>query len=397
MIEESRLVAVLERTGREIPGIKSWEIDSDYLTPTDGFSFTTYSSDVSLIEDLEMQPVRLSVSGADQLIGRIDKSTVGIDSEGSAIRYDGRDYIADFIEDNIDPGLTFKEGLNLGELVRQCFAPHGVTTVSSETDVLSRNVRTGKSTGAPPIPNFETLKVNDLKPEAGTGAYEFVHGIVARFGCTVQPSLRRDTVLLSKPNYNQPVSYRLTRRKAQGAKNNIVSATRTRDFSRVPSFVFFTGSQARSGEQSTALSRQIDVPPSVRVVSPSLGDVLESAMWRGRYSDRISRGQRRETARLYRSLNHRDSKAKSTEQLESAMFRAFYERLRESFSYEVTVQGHVSADTGAVWTVDTLVEVHDEVARVFETLWVARRKLSFDETSGATTTLTCWQPKLFLP
>ena len=106
MIDESRLVAVLERTGREIPGIKSWEIDSDYLTPTDGFSLTTYSGDVSLIEDLEMQPVRLSVSGADQLIGRIDKSTVGIDSEGSAIRYDGRDYMDLAVHWALFPGLA---------------------------------------------------------------------------------------------------------------------------------------------------------------------------------------------------------------------------------------------------------------------------------------------------
>ena len=391
-VEESTLEIQLERSGRTLKNVTSWEIDSHFLVSTDAFRFTIYSDKSDETDDLEMQPVELFVNGASQLIGRIDASEIG--SEGSAVIYEGRDYIADYVEDNVDMKLTFKEGVTLKDVALAVLRPHGVTEVASSSDIPMRQVRTGRKINGPPNPDYGDFKIEDLKPDAGVGSYDFLNRLVARFHATIQPTNSRQKILITGPNYSQPPLYKLTRTKSSpGAANNIVTATRRRDFSSVPSFVQFVGTQSRSGEDGTALYRTIDVAATSRALNLAVSRPLTRAQFQGQFKA----DSEYQYGALYRLLAFKDDQSRTTSQLEAAAFRALYERLKSCFVYQVTVQGHIEPTSGAVWAIDTMCEVHDEVCRVFGTFWIVSRTLKFDAQSGATTELTLWMPGMFKP
>jgi len=72
----------------------------------------------------------------------------------------------------------------------------------------------------------------------------------------------------------------------------------------------------------------------------------------------------------------------------NAMLRAIAERIKDTLLYQCTVNGHINEESGAIYSVDTLVEVFDEVRDVFETLWVEAVTHSY-QSASATSTLTC--------
>lgn len=67
----------------------------------------------------------------------------------------------------------------------------------------------------------------------------------------------------------------------------------------------------------------------------------------------------------------------------------------DTLAYRVTLRGHTDPETGAIWTVDTMVNVQDEICGVNEPLWIAKRTLRFSPTEGSTTQLECWRPGSF--
>src|SRR6478736_8834788 len=71
---------------------QSYRISSNYMTPTDSFEFVVYSEeDQYNLRRIwrPLQPVRLFIDGACQLVGRID-GIEGVPSAGSALRVFGR-------------------------------------------------------------------------------------------------------------------------------------------------------------------------------------------------------------------------------------------------------------------------------------------------------------------
>lgn len=70
--------------------------------------------------------------------------------------------------------------------------------------------------------------------------------------------------------------------------------------------------------------------------------------------------------------------------------------MKDTLLYDVTMRGHVDPESGAVWSVNTMVEVDDSVADVHERLWILQRKLSYSKEEGAITTMTCIRPESFV-
>jgi hypothetical protein len=430
-IDTSTLAVQLENQGRELTRVKSWEIDADYLVSTDGFRFDCYADDLALVRGLEMQPVNLLVGGASQLIGRIDMSTMGTD--GLAVSYEGRDYIADMVECAIDPTVTLKERATLESAVTSVAGTVGISKTVSDIDFALRNVRTGKQKGVQGGKDFRALTLADVKPDYGTGQYEFLNRLCARHGCTIQPANARDTVSLTAPNYSQSANYRIVRRIGQGRKNNVISAQAVRNYGTFPTFLLFNASKTRTGETTVPVTAPIGIgfrsQPIADAIgeagattsplhglfyvtragfdgtkkystaeaaagfSPSAADVILGACHIGR---RKPTEGPHDPRRLYRLMAYRDSESRNQAQIERAAVRAMGEQLKETLSYTVTVQGHIDPESGAVWSIDTIVDVLDEVCDISEPLWIHRRTLRFDETSGATTELHCWRPGAFL-
>lgn len=99
---------------------------------------------------------------------------------------------------------------------------------------------------------------------------------------------------------------------------------------------------------------------------------------------------------VYKPLFYRDKDSRNDEQLDYSVRRAIAEKLRETLVYTCTVRGHIDPKSGAVWTVDTIAYVHDELEDVDEPLWISERTLVNDGTSGPTTELVLVRPGSFV-
>lgn len=435
-VEESTLEITLELQGRSLTRAKSWEIDADYLTSTDGFKFDTYAEDLSTVRGLEMQPVTLSVGGNQQLVGRIERSTMG--GSGTAISYEGRDYIADMVECAVDPNVMVPEGLDLAGAVTLAAGPVGIDTVVSDSDFALRDIRTGRSVSGGANKDFRVAKASDVKPGYGDGIYSYLNRIVARQGATIQPAGDRNTVALTVPNYGQSASYGIRRRLGETTHaNNVVRGTATRDYSSFPTFTIYNGEQTKVsstavptwanigvgiasdamalgvsavGGANAAVASKLYRPTfrnpgfdgnkrystaeAAAGFSPSAADVILGACHIGRRKPTDGTG---DPLKMYRLMAHRDADAKNQDQLDRAAVRATAERLKDTLIYNVEVQGHIDSASGLVWSVDTVVDVVDEVCDIGEPMWISRRTLKYSKSSGATTELVCWRPGAFIP
>lgn len=407
--EQSPLVVYLEaQNNREIIQIKSWSIDSDYLVSTDAFEFTAVSQDPEELRQLEGEPVRLTVGGALQLVGRIDQSERG--SDGLAVTYRGRDYIADLVECNIDPTFVIKEKMTLADALLAGCAPVGIKLISdSDVNVLidirqgipgkTKRRRgkkgSGKNQGGNRSKNFKDATLEDLKPDIGQGIYEFFAPICARKGCTIQPTNRRDALQIAGPFYEAEPQFTIIRQRDDYLNtNNVISATARRDFSSIPSMIITQGQGApRSGEKISKANLILDTWYEAQQYGGELRDTLNWMTYSGRRYP--STTEELSIEKFYRLNVFRDDKAKNEEQVANAQRRLFADHLKRSLEYRVKLRGHVDPVTGAIWTHDTIVHVYDEVCDIMgEELWVQSRRLSYGP-QGAFTELTCIRPGSF--
>ena len=408
---ETPLVVYLEaKQDRAITKIKSWSIDSDFLVSTDGFEFTAVDADLDELRQLECEPVRLTVGGALQLVGRIDQSSRGDD--GLAVTYSGRDYISDMVECNIDPTFVIKEKQTLGEALIAGCAPIGIKFIADESDVnvlidirqgipgktkrrRGKGKSGGKNAGGNRSKDFKEASLEDLKPDIGQGMYQFFSPLCARHGCTIQPTHLRDTLYRGGPYYDQEPQFTIIRmRKDENNVNNVVSASARRDFSSIPSMIITQGQGApRSGEKITKSNLILDTWFEAGAFGGELGDILGRLPFSGRRLPGTT--EELPVDRFYRLNVFRDDKAKNEDQVENAQRRLFADHLKRSLEYRVRLRGHIDPNTGAIWTIDTIVYVHDEVCDILgEELWVQARKLSYGP-QGAFTELTCIRPGSF--
>ncbi len=389
----------LELLQHTVSHVKSYEIDSTYMTSTDGFSFEAFMDEKlqNQLGRLELQPIVIEVNGAQQLLGRIERSSIG--GNGTAIQLSGRDYISDLVECNIDPIVKIKSSMTVTDAIKFVAGPVGIVNVENGSGIALRNVRSGKHLGGGAGKDFKALKMEELKSTPGQGIYEFCNKIVARHGGTLQPATTRDTVAIDEPDYtSQPVGHiRRTAATSGSVGNNVLSATATRDFTRFPTVALFTGKQAKGGKTASGLSKLFDFVTLARAFGTELGAVIdrvhelsgEQARRKPGSPPGLARGQ------LYRLLYHRDETSRNLEQLERAARRAIAERLKDTLSYSVTLRGHSDPETGAIWSPNTMVEVQDTITGVNETLWIEKRTLRYSEGSGATTQIEAWRPESF--
>lgn len=392
---DTGLLVRFELLGRDVTNIIDWSIDSSYLVATDGFSFTVYDTDRSKLRGFEVQPVELIVNGASQALGRVDVTQIG--DNGSAIGCDGRDYIADLGECNVDPTLKITNGMSVAEALFQAASPCGIDTILSDDDIALRDIRSGKKTRTKgTAKQSHKAKLSEYKPQPGESIYEFCNRIVARQGATIQPGPARNTLVITAPRYDQEPLYTIRRTDdvASASRNTIVTATARRDFSKFPTFSLFTGSKAVAGAKTTGVAKTVDIVEYAGN-SPELERIIGASTAGGR---RLPGKEDPPLGfgRLYRLLNFRDEEARDQDQIDNAAKRALSERLKDSLEYTVTLRGHSDPTTGALYSVDTMIRVEDAICDVSETLWIASRRFTYSPGQGAQTQLTCWRPEAFV-
>lgn len=379
--------------------ITQYEIDSDYLLSTDGWSFTVYDDEDPGALRRKFHPLRgikLYIDGNLQVVGRIDKISGA--GDGSALNVSGRDYIADIVDGGADPALRFAAATDIGDAVLSVVQPFGIVTLLGGFN-LTRNILTGKRPYfGPPGRDFKTAKLDEFKASAGMGAYELANKIVARHGYTIQPAgTDRSALVIAEPEFRQEPLYEIVR-----PGNLVLSATASRDYSSVPTCVVATGAGGKTGAKLARLRAEFgvfaaDSPAAELVSTPEIQrsitsannvlDVVEARRKPGK-PDTTTYGT---DWPLYRPMFYEDTESRNQEQLDRGARRMLAERLRSTLVYDCTVHGHTDPKSGATWAVDTIAMVRDAIEDVAEPMWIQQRTFS-GGSSGPTTRLRLIRP-----
>lgn len=376
--------------------IISYSIDSGYLTATDGFRITVFDENPDNLRGLERQPVEIVIDGRQQVVGQVDTTEVG--DKGGAVTITGRDYLSELVEDRVNPAIRVSKGMSVEDAILTACAPQGITQIVGAA--ARRNILTGTSVGnAAPPRDFKQAKLDDYKANAGEGLMAYISRIAMRHGETVQPSSRRDRIVLGHPDFGQAPGATIVRRRNPVAarSNNVIGNPKCpRDWSSVPTVVVVTGKQGLASRGKTQLSSTLKLrdfaPNALKDLSPEVQDsIIDEIPAVGAAPPNVDSGRL-----FYRLLFHKDEEARNQEQLDRVARRLMSERLRDTLKYEVTLRGHKDPKTDATYAVDTTIDVVDEVCRIQETLWVARRTFEYDRQKGAITKLECWRLNTFL-
>jgi prophage tail gpP-like protein len=398
------LTIILEPTGslqaRNTIALESWSLDSQYLVPTDGWEAVVYEGEAQYkAVDWDLRPVTLELDGQKILLGRIEVTEVG--GRGSAVTLRGRDWIADLCEGNVDPTVAIRDEMTLETALLMVGSPYGVYKIVDDQDdndaakrigtIRAGSKKKGKSNKAIPL--------KDYQPKPGESAMQYMDRLCMRLGMTIQPGPDRGTLFITSPFYDEPPLYRPLQRyreRTLNTGNNVIKAVAVRDYSRMPTFALATGTAASSGKKGEPVSKDIDVFGLAG--AGEIGEVIADKMVSGRKKfDESASGEEQDASdvQLYRMLYFRDPEARTQEQLEHSIRRAVADRMKDTLSYRCTVKGFKDPVTDALWAVDHMVEVVDEICGINEPLWIAKRTFRFDQTNGATTDLELWRPHSF--
>lgn len=406
-LDEESLVVELEASGIHHDKIISYTLNSAYLTPTDGWEFVVASDEnpAALRRRWRAwQPVRLSIAGRQQVIGRIDANE-GTGPSGAWLKVKGRDYLADIVDSTVDPQFQIKQGWDIGKFLEELLLPYGITTIFGDVNqaALNRNILTGKRTfKGTPSRDFRAATLSDFKAEENEGAMEYANRVLARHRFTLQPAGTRDSAIVGDPNYSQDVLYSLSR-----PGNNVkTNGCAKRDYTNVPTVTMGRGRSGESGKNlgstkhdigtfdpATARSNIGLVRDVQRTITSDEGiEVVRQKRFDPKKPDTTVYGYDQP---VYKPLFFRDKTSRNQEQVEAAVARTLAEKLRETLVYTAEVRGHVDKASGAVWAVDTLAHVRDEIEDVDEVMWISERTFENDG-SGPKTMLTLVRPESFV-
>lgn len=492
------VVIELPQIGARIDRWKSYTVDSNFLTPSDGWSFTLGDDLVSddLLKRLDVGlRVNMTVNGARQLAGYIDDITVrGTREGGTEVELHGRDLLAPVVDGCLDPAIHFTPGMTLGDVLERIFTGYGFTTVVDDNEenigVLTGTTRgqhytkarvgKRKTTGGKP---FKKEAEHLLKPYTNEGAFAFAARVAQRHALWIWLGALDGTIIVSQPNFTQAPMYQLRRLRGDGSQyNNVLSGEYTRSAAEQPSCIVATGRQGggtqdysamrvvaingliqanveaikkRYGPQVVArknqvVSRDVTYDDPVMVELPG-GDMVPAAGPPGlanvayptpraapgagfgpsllpagavqpaygpelQYSEFLA-GPVFETLRTRypgasfivvnaehptkykvdyaRALYLQDDTANTLDRLKYFALRELALRQRKAFTAHYTVEGHTGTDADgneAIWQVDTMVDVQDEITGLFEPLYVLGRTFRKSRSGGTVTDLQLIKP-----
>ena len=391
MADPSLLTLTFPELGRETTHVGDYSLTTHYITSTDSFDVNLVSDFRDELFDLEVQPIELSISSehvptALQMIGRVDRSKSG---EGQAVNLSGRDFLADMVTNRIDPTYTVTKDTDLGTAILGASQSVGITQVDATGDLTARNIRTGKTpSGGGAGKDFVSVKLEDVKPKPGMGVFDFCNRLAARNGATIQPGATRGVLSLQEPDYTQSPLYQLRRTTAQpsGAANNISAASAVRDYSTFPTYALLEG-QASGAKSGGRPSGTLDIVALADRYGPEFARIVSASCVAGR----IKPGEPGPTeGKLYRLFYNRDDDTRNQAQSDALAARSVSDRLKETLVYTVRLRGFEDPESHAIWAINTIIDVSDEINNVFEPVWVAGRKFT-NNRQGPTTELTCWR------
>ena len=374
--------------GGDLKTFTEYSYNENFLTPTDGFSFTIADDgnefDSWVVDQIKIgSEVALYVNDKIQASGYVDAFEIrNSRSGGTVVTIEGRDKLSTAVDGHIDPRIKFKESDTLLQILERVFGEFGFS-VFTETNEANRNIITGAVRGLKASKKGRELKsfrAAQLKPFPQEGAFAFASRISQRFGLWIWLASDGKTVVVSKPDFDQEPRYRLQRKRgAASSQNNILEGGARYDGTDQPT-ILYAFSQGGGGEFEKAKLRFGQRNPVC--TAPNVEDIIK------RYPDVPVKGAVGSFAfnnKRARPLFLQDDESKTQEQLEYFAQREMSLHARKALVCHYEVAGHTC--NGQPWCVDTIVDVDDDIARVDGTMWIQSRAFSKSRSGGTKTSL----------
>lgn len=383
----------------------SYEVASDFLTPTDGWHFAIGDEELAERQRHALRlgaPIRLSVNATPICDGHIDTVEVGASKAGGTTwTIAGRDRLGPAVDATADPNLRFKDGATLADVLTTIFRPFGWSDPDKHFEIdnaANRRASTGGTRGQKRSHGKKTFgavtkdaKLHQLQPHNHEGLFAFASRVSQRFGLWIWSSSDGEQLIVGKPDFDQEPLYQL-RRKRDGT-GNIEDGTVRYDFTDQPAIIVADGFSG-GGEFGKGRVKAYAINPSFGF--DTNGAVLEevlSIVKRYPNAKRIALPtqafQRRAANVPVRPMFMHDDESKTPEELENYVRREMALLTRKSLEATYTVEGHGQMTNGdfVVWDIDTVVDVQDEVAGLNERMYVLGVAYSKSRQSGTRTRL----------
>jgi prophage tail gpP-like protein len=401
----------LPESRQRLDRFSNYSFDSNFMEPTDAWHLTIgglENPSESIVEALVSgATVQLLINGSPQATGYIDSVVPhGSRGGGKVLEITGADTFAPVVRGGADPfnaDLRFTADQTFEDMVRNVFGTYGFTKFAID-DAADRAVKTGlraqrftKKKGKP-LKNFTFPQ--QLKPQPGESSWQYVSKIGERMGLYIWPSADGQTCIVSTPDYLQAPVARLVRQIGTNV-SNIVDGGIGCHVAHQPSCIVATGF-AGGGEWSRSKLKVIQVNELV-----GLKELTSAYNQWIRLSDEVTQViENNQDAiivairdavfpnSLARPTKHaqpiflHDEDSKSLEQLANFVRRRMSSFQKEMWVGEYTVYGHTYFDgqNYIPWTVNTIVDVDDEISGFRGPMWVCGRTFTKDAKTGGTLT-----------
>lgn len=391
--EKEEVSLSFPEAGFEIKTWTEYSYSANLEIPADGWSFTIGAESLPGIVKPWLVPgqrVQLKINGAVQGTGYIDSVEVRASrSSGTEFVIQGRDLLAQAVDACADPTHTFKEGMTLEDVLMELFAPFGWG--SADKFILENETNTLAKAGIRGVPRTKRKRIplkrfvlHQLRPYPREGVFQFASRITQRHGLMIWMIASGERLVVSNPNFEIDPFYRIYRNST--GSTNVVDGSVKYDIKNQPTAIVADGASG-GGEFGRARIKSIMANTVVATGDPAFQEPFR------KYPDanRVL-GHAFATPVVVpraRTLYLHDEESTTQAQLDNFVRREMAHLQRESLTATYTVEGHgqITAEGFIPWTIDTTVDVVDDIAGLRERMYILGRTFHKSRSGGTTTTL----------
>ena len=364
-----------------------------FLTPADAWSFSIPAVSLSDGQRQALQPgavVEIKISGLRQTTGYVDAVRLsGSRGSGTIVTVTGRDWMSPAVDGHVDPNLRFSESMSLQDLVTATFS--FLADVTFQTDnIANRNVMTGRNTGST-SKKGKTLKsyvLHQLEPYPQESPFVFASRVSQRFAQWIWPSQDGQSIVVGQPDFEQEPLYQILNSLDPGMSphNNVLEWDAEASRKDQPTTILATGfggggvnalSTPKGGIinpiSSSNSNAILAAYPTVKFTQPTLA-LVAGGLGILPLLDPVPRPM---------FLIDRDSHDQS--EIDAFLLRELSLRTRHALTANYTIEGHRVG--GVPITVDTIVDVQDDLSGVHQQMWIIGRRFRKDPRAGTSTHL----------
>lgn len=399
--------------GTEIGAWETYELRDSFVDPLGLFNLTARPprSKIPFYDRYlyRGELVAIQVDGIPQATPIITTTQRDIGMDGVKFSIECKSVLVTPYEGSVDPNISKKLNADTPAYIAvlEALAPYNFEEIEG-TDAVNIGALSGKPLGKelPPI-ELEELKHNQFEANNGETAYGFCSRILNRLGVVLRVDWQGG-LIVSVPQYNQPVSYTLV----QSTKENSVVGDRMYNIRMHESNDGQFSDVIVRGSQREKSGRTVAARPKAKVSERQQARVKQMLIRRGRTPDQaqdiLDKAEDRQIevtvaaeapsvdfqpslpsyyapAAAYKPLYYTDRKSRDKKWCLNLAKLLYGMRTKSANVITCEVSGHKSI-TGKIWTVNTIARVVIEVLGVDEEMWILERTFIGD-VSGQKTRL----------